>query len=282
MEQTLKLVEINIYGGTQTRAATVEEAVVSYGAAMLEGILFPPIIVFFDGKTYWLADGFHRYLAAKSIEAEDILCEVREGSRTDALKFALGANATNGLYRTNADKRASVEIALEEWPDNANTVISDVCKVSQEFVRKIRKEVQKDIPKTVTGKDGKQYPSQIERQPRGESSGGGGGGGRPGKKKGEMGNLGGGMSELEQAVQDYARSGSLDFIKAPAFEASGAAKLAAQAIGILKEINRADANRADALKMVQEWIENQLNGSLIEEEIEEDGGAIFIDPNEED
>lgn len=258
MEQTLKLEQINIYGGTQTRAATVEEAIISYGDAMLKGVTFPPIIVFFDGKTYWLADGFHRFLAAKGVDLDEIICEIREGSRTDALKFALGANASNGLYRTNADKRASVEIALEEWPEFANSYIAELCKVSHEYVRKLRKEIGIETPEHVVGKDGRQYPSKIARKPRGESLGSGEGGGARASSKKQMGSLGGKVSELEQAVQDYVRSGALDFIKAPSFESSSSAKLAVQAIATLKEINKSDENRKHALNMVKEWIESEL------------------------
>jgi uncharacterized ParB-like nuclease family protein len=284
MEQTLKLDQINIYGGTQTRAATIEEAVINYGDAMLKGIEFPPVTVFYDGKTYWLADGFHRYLATKSIDKKVIDTKITEGSRTEALIYALGANATNGLYRTNADKRASVEIALEEWPDYANTRIADLCKVSVEYARKIRKEVQKVAPEKVTGKDGKQYPSKVERLQRGETANGEGGGGRgkPPSKKGEMGILGGGISELEQAVKDYARGGDLDFIKAPSFEASGAAKIGAQVVILLKEISLSDENREGALKMVFDWVKQELQAIKNPDiDPESEGVALFVDLEEE-
>ena len=37
---------------------------------MVEGAEFPPLIVFFDGATYWLADGFHRYYGAQRSRTE--------------------------------------------------------------------------------------------------------------------------------------------------------------------------------------------------------------------
>ena len=63
--QELSLDLINLYGGTQARVQTTDEAVESYAEEMTQGTVFPPIDVYFDGATYWLADGFHRYLATK-------------------------------------------------------------------------------------------------------------------------------------------------------------------------------------------------------------------------
>ncbi len=186
--QELLLETINIQGGTQTRVKTTDEAIEAYADEMNQGTVFPPIVVYYDGSTHWLADGFHRYLAAKRISRPAILAEVHAGGRTDALRHALGANATNGVYRTNADKRNAVEIALEEWPDRANPVLAEICRVSPELVRRCRTEMAASgrvAPRErVTGRDGKEYPSAIERQPRGQSeassaerAGGGGGGG---------------------------------------------------------------------------------------------------------
>src|SRR6476469_2500851 len=138
--QELSLDSINIYGGTQARVQTTDEAVESYADEMSQGAVFPPIVVYFDGATHWLADGFHRYLAAKRLARPSIVAEVQAGGRTDALKHALGAHATNGVYRNNADKRNAVEIALEEWPDRANPVIAEICRVSVELVRRCRAE----------------------------------------------------------------------------------------------------------------------------------------------
>src|SRR5690606_5498333 len=162
--QELPLESINVYGGTQARVTTNDDAIASYADEMSQGAVFPPIVVYFDGATHWLADGFHRYLAAKRLERPSILADVEPGGRSDALRHALGANATNGVYRNNADKRNAVEIALEEWPDRANPVIAEICKVSVELVRRTRAQLTQSgklsAAETVTGRDGKTYPSQ--------------------------------------------------------------------------------------------------------------------------
>src|SRR5690625_7850772 len=102
-KQAIKLEEISIYGGTQTRAATNDEAIVHYAEEMEDGTQFPPITVFFDGSKYWLADGFHRSLAAKQNGNEEILAEDHETSRTKHMEQGLGTKATTGRRRTAVD-----------------------------------------------------------------------------------------------------------------------------------------------------------------------------------
>ena len=214
--QELSLDSINIYGGTQARVQTTDEAVESYADEMTQGTVFPPIDVYFDGATYWLADGFHRYLATKRNQRPKILATVQPGGRSDALRHALGANATNGVYRTNADKRNAAEIALEEWPDKANPVLAELCRVSIDLVRRCRHEMAKagklDQPETVTGRDGKEYPAQLQRQPRGKTEGqssdaSAGGGGGFSKGKSDPGAVGGSTMELEREARAMIRKG---------------------------------------------------------------------------
>ena len=66
---------------------------------------------------YWLADGFHRLAAVKKEGTGFIPVEIHPGTRRDAVLYSVGANATHGLPRTNADKRRAVLILLqdEEW-----------------------------------------------------------------------------------------------------------------------------------------------------------------------
>ena len=141
---------IKIDGGTQMRAhldpATVEE----YADAMTDAGWgkFPPIIAYYDGNDYWLADGFHRLAAFRSIaNYSDALipADVRSGTRRDAILHAAGANASHGLRRTNADKRRAVETLLrdEEWAKWSNMEIARRCNVSEGTVRNIRGDLER-------------------------------------------------------------------------------------------------------------------------------------------
>src|SRR5581483_4742153 len=127
-----------------------------YAQDMIQDVLFPPITIFYDGADYWLADGFHRYHAAKQICREAIEADVRQGTRRDAVLYSVGANATHGLRRTNADKRRAVETLLrdEEWTGWSDREIARQCGVSNRFVSNLRDELsvnssQIEIPRTV-------------------------------------------------------------------------------------------------------------------------------------
>ncbi|MBW3635792.1 MAG: ParB/RepB/Spo0J family partition protein [Armatimonadetes bacterium] len=151
-------------GGTQSRAFNSEPAIDEYKEAMLRGVEFDPIVVFFDGEDYWLADGFHRVRAARDGEIESLPADVREGTKRDAVLYSVGANAKHGVKRTNDDKRRAVKMLLddEEWSKNNPQWIADKCGVSHTFVQNVLKESEfATVANSYRiGKDGKSYPSK--------------------------------------------------------------------------------------------------------------------------
>ncbi len=108
----LPLKKIRLDGGTQTRAHIDDDIIEEYAQDMKAGAAFPPLIVFHDGKDYWLGDGFHRWGAAASLNLESIECEIRQGTLTDAQWFSFSANRANGMRRTNDDKVRAVKASL--------------------------------------------------------------------------------------------------------------------------------------------------------------------------
>ena len=93
-----------------------EATVADYADVLTDGGNLPPVIVYFDGATHWLADGFHRFHAHNRIGALDIDADVRQGSLTDAKLCAYGANQAHGLRRTNEDKAKATDGMLREFP----------------------------------------------------------------------------------------------------------------------------------------------------------------------
>jgi len=130
-------------GGTQPRASLNPELIKEYAEAMTAGAKFPPAIVFSDGTSYWLADGFHRLEAAKKIGSPTIAVDIRPGNRRDAILHAVGANAIHGLRRSNADKRRAVLTLLSDsvWCQWSNSEIAKQCGVVEWLVRKLKEEL---------------------------------------------------------------------------------------------------------------------------------------------
>lgn len=146
--ETLPPAQIRRDGGTQMRMGTNDTKVREYATLLLDGTRLPPITVFFDGSAYWLGDGFHRLEAHMAAYRDatvmpHIQCEVRSGTRRDAILHAAGANAAHGLPRTDEDKRRAVDTLLQddEWKGWADREIARRCHVSPTFVGERRKVV---------------------------------------------------------------------------------------------------------------------------------------------
>ena len=124
----------------QSRVEMHEDVVADYAEAMKDGATFPPVTVFHDGDTYWLADGFHRLAAAELAGVESLPADIREGGIRNAELHSVSANATHGKQRTRADKRRAVEMLLadEEWKSWTDNAIATQCRVSHHFVAKVR------------------------------------------------------------------------------------------------------------------------------------------------
>ena len=120
-----------------------DHTVAEYSGAMSRGEVFPAVVVFQEGATYWLADGFMRVEAARDGGLTSVTADVREGGRRDAVLFAAGANAAHGLRRTNADKRRAVEMLLAdpEWVAWSDGQIARAACVSDKTVAKYRREL---------------------------------------------------------------------------------------------------------------------------------------------
>lgn len=133
--------KIRLDGGTQSRAALNEATVAEYAEAMADpDTVFPPVIVYFDGKDYWLADGFHRVAAWARIGRTEIPADVKQGDVRRARLHSVAANAAHGLRRTNDDKRRAVMTLLEdaEWSAWSDREIARRCGVSPSFVGGLR------------------------------------------------------------------------------------------------------------------------------------------------
>lgn len=144
VKRTVKISSITVDSRIQQRWEINKETIQEYQEAIeLAGGKwpFPPVAVFRDGEGgYLLADGFHRIEATQDSELEKVPMEIHPGDREDAILFAVGANSTHGLPRTNADKARAVNTLLEhpEWSTWSNRDIAERAGVSHPFVGRLR------------------------------------------------------------------------------------------------------------------------------------------------
>lgn len=160
--KNINLKTINIGGNTQSRVSVNEATVAEYAEALRDGVELPPVVVFYDGADFWLADGFHRYHAYRQEGRASIPADVREGTNREAILYALGANQAHGLRRTNEDKRKAVSLMLAdpEWAAWSDRNIAKHCGVSVPFVGAIRR------PEVAEKQAEHRQKSEAKKQPK--------------------------------------------------------------------------------------------------------------------
>ena len=124
----------------QPRLALSDAHIREYAALLQEGHQLGTIVVFQDGSDYYLADGFHRVAAAKSIELEELPAEIRVGTKRDAMLYACGANK-HGKPLSNPDKQRVVLHLLEDaaWGQWSDREIARHCGVGHALVSRLRR-----------------------------------------------------------------------------------------------------------------------------------------------
>jgi flagellar biosynthesis GTPase FlhF len=137
--QTLSIDLLRLDGDTQARIKIHEDTVDDYEALIeSEGEWpFEPIDVFHDGSEYFVADGFHRTLAAIRLKRASIECRVHNGTAKDARIFGMTANDLHGLRMSREDKRACVEWLLDNGGQLTQAEIAAKAGVGERTVKRI-------------------------------------------------------------------------------------------------------------------------------------------------
>lgn len=110
-DMKVKIADLDL--SLQTRAGTDADTINNYAEAMADGAQFPDVTVFTDGERYWLADGFHRVMAAKQNGKATIAADVRKGTEDDAVVFGGTANNKQGKRPTMADVQHFLSMVWE-------------------------------------------------------------------------------------------------------------------------------------------------------------------------
>jgi hypothetical protein len=148
--QLIELSKIKIDGGTQQRDVD-KDIRDEYAQLIREGVDLPPVEVVFDGKRYWLWDGFHRYQAHIAAEADCIMAHITDGKQRDAVWLSFGANKDHGLRRKAEDVRKIIATIKADPIWSAKTTqkqIAEIVGVSLSTVEKIYAELDSVNPET--------------------------------------------------------------------------------------------------------------------------------------
>lgn len=146
----IKIADLDL--SLQTRAGTDVDTINNYAEAMADGAQFPDVTVFTDGEHYWLADGFHRVMAAKQNGKASISADIRKGTADDAVVFGGTANNKQGKRPTRADVRHFLEMVWERreaifggTPTGGN--LADKCGITRQAASKFVSERLAETPK---------------------------------------------------------------------------------------------------------------------------------------
>lgn len=173
MKLSLKLIKTDEKLSPRIDEGTDTETVNAYAECFDQ---LPPIVVFKvpDQIHYLLADGWHRYHAAKKLGLEEMEVEARAGSYNDAKEFALLSNLKHGRPLTRKEKRHVIAEFLKLHPERANNWIGQDLGVDDKTVEVIRGELENnttsEFPKLekLIGKDGKSRKRKIDKAPPSE------------------------------------------------------------------------------------------------------------------
>ena len=160
---SLPLTSIRVDWTINARATVRREVSLDYAAALRAGARFPPVIIFFDGETYWLADGFHRYVAYEIAGIADIPVEIRLGTPRAAALFSATANRLHGVRPTRSDRRRAIVRLLEdpEWAGWSDQQIASLCGASPDMVRDLRRDRDRFIASHPDSKEPRSEPASA-------------------------------------------------------------------------------------------------------------------------
>ncbi len=148
----------------QIRGGIDPDLVAQYKTIIEDQGFMDPVALFRDGEILLLADGFHRLEAYLHLSTAKIPARIKDGSRTDALKYALRENGHHGAPLTNAQKRYAAQVAVLDpgiaiLPDKDIAVLIG-CSVT--LVNEVRRGVTKSNSKSSSKNKPKSGPVQKD------------------------------------------------------------------------------------------------------------------------
>lgn len=155
----------------QIRVETKEEKIQQYADYFLERDGwgdFPPIqVVYINGK-YMIADGIHRFNAAKRAGLEMIPCDLVTGNYETLLDESVKKNGIQGIDMGPKDWKKFRRLAMEALckgliENRTMTDMAKLCRCSVPTITSLRREMETEgwtFPETVIASDGRIIPTK--------------------------------------------------------------------------------------------------------------------------
>jgi len=115
---------IRVDNGILARNEVNADVVRAYAMSYKCRRIMPPVTVFWDGEDVWLADGAYRLRAIAMLKEPTILCDVRVGTRAEAVWFAAGANKTHAQPLRHKEIRRAMRNVIVACPNKTNLAIA--------------------------------------------------------------------------------------------------------------------------------------------------------------
>jgi hypothetical protein len=158
----IPLDKVQIDKRTQMRVRTDPNRVADYVEVLQAKRDFDaPIEVYFDGKVYWIGDGFHRVEAYSRAGRDKVPALVREGGWQAAAVHAMGSNDAHGLPRSRADVRKAIAHAFDMFPKLSDRAIAQICRTSHPTVAAHRPAELKTDQRVYTDKHGNESVMDV-------------------------------------------------------------------------------------------------------------------------
>jgi len=165
MIKDIPMADVSLDVNLQHRPAMDEETISRYKALIEDGCKFPPIDVVYDGKTYWVWDGAHRYQSHRKLNKKYITANITEGTKHEAVYYSFNANSTHGLPRQKGaiEKIIRQIMADEEWSKDSNVAIAKHVGCTETAVRYFKDKIAGEKAEKATNKTENNKTSKSSR-----------------------------------------------------------------------------------------------------------------------
>jgi len=157
----------------QIRETTNEDTILKYCEQMkgYEGYgSFPPLRVVDVCGTLKIADGIHRYRAAKLAGLEEVPCEVIPGDEDTLFELSTRENLYHGLQMSRAEqKKVREKVIIHFWPKRHHTpeMLAKMLGVGHMTIRRQIDDLEKagllEHIETIIGSDGREMPTKQNK-----------------------------------------------------------------------------------------------------------------------